>query len=287
MNVDYISDLHIDFYVRYSNTPTKRKRLTKEYVQSILPEAPSDTLIIAGDISHYNTQAVEVITELTKVYSNILVTYGNHDMYMTSESQRIRYEASYLRVADLKGSCEEIDGVWFLDGDKIEIDGVTYGGLCGWYSLPTKQDTDYWRYFMNDSNYIYSGVEYRTPYHHGGVRAEWSTQDFYNDEVEKLKSLKDIDVLITHVAQCIPPDEVIVPMFRGDASNIFYYVDNMDLVKATGCKYYIYGHTHGNQEWQQQGIKVRVNPKGYPGENPTAKIKTIEVKDVINEKTII
>ena len=278
MNIDYISDLHVDFYVKYNNTPTKRRKLIKKYIDNILPEVPSSTLVIAGDISHHNTLSIESIIELRKTYSNVIVTYGNHDMYMTSESQRNKYSASYLRIEDLKARCEEVDGVWLLDGDTIKIEGVTYGGLCGWYSLPTKEDKDYWKFYMNDYNFIYSGIEYKTPYHYGSVRAEWSTQDFYDDEVDKLSKLNNIDILITHVAQVLPPDSEIPKMYRGDASNIFYYVDNIQLVKATGCKYYIYGHTHNTQDWEQEGIQVKVNPLGYPKENPKARIKNFKYR---------
>ena len=263
--------------MKYNNSPTKRRRLIKEYVATLLPETPSATLIIAGDISHYNTLSVELIKEFKNTYNNIVVVYGNHDAYLTSESQRNKYQSSELKIAQLKGELEEIDGVWLLDGDKIEIDGITYGGLCAWYDLPTKANREYWTMIMNDSNYIYSGVEYKTPYHRGSVRAEWDTQDFYNDEVEKLKSLKGIDVLVTHICQATPPDEAISPTYRGDASNIFYYVDNINLVKDTGCKYYIYGHIHDSQEWQQEGIKFRANPYGYPRESIDRKIKTLEI----------
>jgi len=276
LTVDYISDLHVDFHVKYNNSPTKRRRLIKEYVQALLPKTPSATLIIAGDISHYNTMSIELIKEFKNTYSNIMATYGNHDMYMTSNAQRTKYQASYIKIEELKESLKEI-GVYLLDGDVVEIDGVVYGGLCGWYNLPTRQDKDYWRFFMNDSNYIYSGVEYKMPYSYGRVRAEWETQTFYEEQLELLKSFSNIDVLVSHVCQVLPPNEVIAEAFRDTASNIFYYVDNMDLVKATGCRYYIYGHTHDKQEWQQQSIKFRANPYGYPRESVGRKIKTLEL----------
>ncbi len=243
----------------------------------LLPETPSATLVIAGDTSHYNTLTVELLKELKGTYSNIIIVYGNHDMYLTSEAQRNKYQSSDLKVAQLKGELEEIEGVWFLDGDKIEINGIVFAGLCGWYDLPTKYERDQWRFFMNDSNYIYSGIEYRTPYHHGSVRAEWDTQEFYEQQKVMLEGLNEIDVLVTHVAQVIPSDEVLPEMYRGDYTNIFYYVDNMELVKATGCKCYIYGHTHNEQEWEQQGVKVLCNPYGYPRESIGRKIKTLKV----------
>ncbi len=276
LQVDYISDLHIDFYVKTNNSPTKIKRLIQEYIGTILPVHISDTLIIAGDTAHYNSLSLELFEALKDIYKNVIVTFGNHDMYIPTETQRVKYQSSYLKIQELKEGCQEL-GVHFLDGDKVTIDGIVYGGLCGWYDLPTKEDIQQWNWYMNDSNLIYSGIEYVHPY---GSRAtaNWDSQEFYHNQVEKLKNLKDIDVLITHIAQVIPPDFVLQPQFVGDASNIFYYIDNAELVEDTGCKYYIYGHTHGCQRYTINDIKVFCNPKGYPSENMRAQIKTFTIK---------
>jgi predicted MPP superfamily phosphohydrolase len=276
--VDYISDLHIDFHVRYGSSKAKRKRQTQAYIDRLVPTEPSDILIIAGDTSHYNTQTTDVLVALQRHYRHIILVYGNHDMYMTSESQRVEYQSSKNRIEDLKARCEEL-GVYLLDGDAVELGGIRIGGLAGWYNLPTKEDRDHWSYFMNDSNYIYSGVE-RKPipiYQYGSVRAEWDTQDFYAHQLGKLEGLrgKNLDILVTHVGQVLPPPLAIQKQFRGDASNIFYYVDNLSKVEATGCKYYIYGHTHGGQDYKAGNINVLCNPKGYPGENPHVGIKTL------------
>jgi len=275
VNVDYISDLHVDFYVKTNNSPTKIERLLNEYIDNIMVEAPSDTLIIAGDVSHYNSLSLNLFKLFKERYEEVIVTFGNHDMYIPTETQRHKYQSSHLKIQELKEGCKELD-IHFLDGDTVTIDDIVYGGLCGWYTLPTKKDIQQWKWFMNDSNLIYSGIEFVHPYGRRAT-ASWDSQEFYHGEVEKLKSLKGIDVLITHIAQVIPPDFVIQPQFVGDANNIFYYVDNVDLVEATGCKYYIYGHTHGCQRYGVNDIKVLCNPKGYPRENMRAQIKTFTI----------
>ncbi len=53
---DLISDIHLDFWVDYSSNHIKLNKNQDNFVRLILPEAPSSTLVIAGDIGHYNKQ---------------------------------------------------------------------------------------------------------------------------------------------------------------------------------------------------------------------------------------
>ncbi len=257
------------------SSPTKIERLLNEYIDNIMVEAPSDTLIIAGDTSHYNSLSLNLFKLFKERYKEVIVTFGNHDMYIPTETQRHKYQSSDLKIQELKVGCKEL-GVHFLDGDKVTIDGIVYGGLCGWYDLPTKKAVQQWNWFMNDSNLIYSGTEFVHPY---GSRAtaSWDSQEFYHEQVEKLKSLRGIDVLITHIAQVILPEEELPKQYQGDATNIFYYVDNVDLVEATGCSYYIFGHVHNMVYYRFSKFSIMTNPLGYPMERRGAKIETLRL----------
>jgi len=281
--IDYISDLHADFYIKDNGSKSKYNEEVHSFVLKLIPKdkdgtpkPTSNILVVAGDISHHNKISVDVIKKLKEHYEHIIVVHGNHDMYMTSDAYRGKYLASLVKIGELADSLYDIPNVYYLDGDKVTLDGITFGGLCGWYDLPSKRDLDDWRFFMNDSNYIYDFPErnmYGTL-----IYNQWDTQNYYEEQYNKLFKLNDIDVLITHIAQAIPPELVINEQFRNDASNIFYYVDNIEQVKATGCSYYIYGHTHDLQEWFKEDIEFRCNPYGYPGESGKRKIKQLLVK---------
>lgn len=53
MKIAYISDLHLDFYIQpHASWERKMPRLLEE----LLPTEKADVLIIAGDLSHYNSQ---------------------------------------------------------------------------------------------------------------------------------------------------------------------------------------------------------------------------------------
>ncbi len=283
MKIDYISDLHIDFHVKEVNEQRpKFKALIAEFIDNILPTNRStigDVLILAGDHSHYNSQTKELLKQLKEIYKDVVIVTGNHDLYMISDNIRKKYQwDSSQRVIELKEIAEEV-GVHFLDGNVIDINGVRFGGTGGWYSLPTPDDISHWNYSLNDSNLIYDGYPVNLAYSYGRAKADWDTQKHYREELQKLKDIakEGCDVLVTHVAQVIPPDKDLPAMYRGDPGNIFYYVDNLDLIKESKTKVHLYGHTHNEHDYVLDGVRCVCNPLGYPKENPNLKIKSFDI----------
>ncbi len=64
----------------------------------------------------------------------MLYTFGNHDLYLfPDEKEHAIYNSSVERWEELKELSSEIPGVIALDGDKVTIDGVTFGGTGLWY----------------------------------------------------------------------------------------------------------------------------------------------------------
>ncbi len=284
MKISYISDLHLDFYSKSTNPQDHKFSLRiAEFIDKLLPfsrDNLGDVLILAGDHGHYNSQTKELLKQLKEIYKEVIIVSGNHDLYLISDSQRKKYEwESIQRLHELKKDAEEL-GVHYLDGNVIEIDGVRFGGTAGWYSLPTGKDIEHWKYALNDSNLIYDGYPIGSAYSYGArSKPDWDTQGYYKEQLQKLKDIAEegCDVLITHVAQVVPPNEAIPARFRNDHGNIFYYVDNEDVVKETGCRYYIYGHTHDEQIYNTDGLGVLCNPFGYPAESRGTRIKTFEI----------
>jgi len=257
MKFDLISDIHADFYIRKYDGSQKSKNLVTIFVEDLIPDNKNEILICAGDISHYNNLSINVLTEFKKYYKHVIITGGNHDMYIVSNSQKNKYKNSFNRLNELKEMCLEND-IIFLDGDVVEIDNIKFGGLTGWYNLPNKEDIEFWKEYLNDSRLIKG----------------FDTQKYFYEQIEKLKNLKDIDVLISHVIMRKIPDEFMNYKYVGNKGNIFYYSDTEELVNETGCKIHIFGHVHDKYNFSKDGIKYISNPLGYPGENYT---KIIEV----------
>jgi predicted phosphodiesterase len=275
MKIDYISDVHIDFFVKEINQEIpKFEKKMKDFVIELLPDKTGDVLIVAGDISHYRSQTEYFLKYLKEIYPNVLFTHGNHDMYLISDRQRKRYDYnSFEKLKELKEIAERT-GTVYLDGDVVEINGVTFGGLCGWYNLPDFKDKELWKRGMNDSNYILEGAPFVLAY--GTQKNILDTNKYYRDQYALLNNIK-CDVLFTHISQVQPPRDVINPNYRSSEYNIFYYTNNFKEVHDTGCKHYIYGHTHDVQEYEAGDIKVHCNPLGYPSESVGKRIASFEV----------
>lgn len=281
LTVDFISDLHTDFYVATTN-PEKERRIIRKFVETLLPENPGQVLALAGDIGHYNRQTRVLLEEFKRVYSSVLMVYGNHDMYLHNPTVQQKYHwSTSRRIEELKVICRDLD-VHLLDGDIVTIGGVRFGGLCGWYDVQDPDNFRNWISNSNDSQLIspkytkgfkkrYQKIDKQTP--------QWDTELFYDDQVQKLRGIaqQGCDVLITHVVQLLTPKQYLEPKFRNDPDNVFYYTDNLNLINHSGAKVYIHGHVHTPMDYLMDNFRVLSNPYGYPGENDIKKIKQIEI----------
>jgi len=242
-----------------------------------------DILVIAGDLSHSNIQTKHLLLELKKYYKEIIVTFGNHDMYLLSNSVIYKYKSkSENRIKELKEICNEID-VYFLDGNVIEIQGIKFGGTCSWYDLPEDKDIRNWKKVMNDSRKIYNGYtvqSYGMYHNYSQPSSNWDTQKFWESEKTKLVQIAEegCDVFITHVALNEPTvKEGMEQQYENDVNNQFYYTHNIELLKQSGCKYHIHGHTHQDLDYEKDSIKILCNAIGYPSEQSYVSIKQIEI----------
>ena len=290
MIVDYISDAHIDFWVKEKDPQKDKFHLQiAEFIDQMLPEDKTkvgDVLILAGDISHYNQQTKQALVEFKKYYKHIFVVFGNHDLYLVSGSQVNKYKAkSEDRLVELKQICEEL-GAYYLDGNIIEVEGIKFGGAGSWYDLDSNNKINRWKQVMNDANLIYDGYKVQ-PYgmyqSYSQPSTNWDTQKFWLKEKEKLKKIakEGCDVFITHIGLNEPTvDDGMNMSYLGDLNNIFYYTSSIELLKESKCKFHIHGHTHDELDYTKEGIKILCNPVGYQSENfggIPPKIKQFEI----------
>ncbi|MBA9087285.1 hypothetical protein FHR92_003769 [Fontibacillus solani] len=261
---DLISDLHLDFYVRdywdwdKEVTPTAAQ-IIQAFAESIIPDSPSSVLVIAGDLGHKNSHSQLLLTFLAKKYDHVLFTNGNHDLYLfPNEKEHVIYNRSIERWQELKEMASEIPGVTVLDGNKVTINDVTFGGTSLWYDYTFglklgyswKKLDAYWFSHFNDSNYITECPDFA-------------------EEMKKLDAIFDsCDVVITHVS---PDDSRVNPRYRVDPMTSFYYFDGSEFLSRAKGKVWCFGHVHYRQMYINRGCLLVNNALGYPGELPFVK----------------
>lgn len=272
---DLISDIHLDFWVDIKSNEQKQQSNIDDLVDSLVPpDQPSSTLVIAGDLGHYNLQNEMMLKSFKRYYDHILFVFGNHDLYLVSNKALWRYNRKSMRRRDeMKCLAELIEGVICLDGVCITLDGVTYGGAGGWYDFSFGTQMlgmgrshlyDLWKRSMNDAHLIYPRF------------SDSDLLDFFYQEYKKLESIFDqSQVIVTHVG---PDWSRVHGCYAYDPVSSFYYFNGTSLLERARGKIWCFGHTHNHYSYyHSSGCYMVNNALGYPGENPRTKIQTIEV----------
>ena len=269
MTIDILSDLHLDFHLK-SEVPLTEKRV-KHFCDVVFENRKSDTLIIAGDIGHYNWQNYEVLKYLSEnYYKHIVCVLGNHDYYLINESQAKKYNRnSFERVDDLRLLLNSIDNVHCLNGDVVVIDGVRFGGCDGWYDGSYYRHFSYgygdsilslWKSNMNDAKLIFGIVDF---YELAGA------------EKKKIKEIyKECDVMITHVSPSSLHEDLHEDK-QYQRLTAFYTFDGSEYLEETTAKYWVYGHMHKGIDYVRDGVKCVTAALGYPKESQLNSLKSV------------
>jgi predicted phosphohydrolase len=242
MRIGYKSDIHLDFWIGTSNNEKK----IENFVKKILSPRELDVLIIAGDLGHYNYQNYLLLKVLKKWAKTILLCLGNHDFYLVSDTQINKYKTSFNRVAEFKEMVDSLDGVYLLDGEVVEIEGVRFLGVNGWYDFSLALKAGYsieevyakWELIMNDSKKIIPKI---------------NPLEIAKIAKEKLKANIDkTDIVFTHV----PP--FYLKCYGDIFFDSFYTFDGYEFLDKV--KYWIFGHCH--KPFRDKNLYS--SPLGYP-----------------------
>lgn len=218
MNIDYISDLHLDFYVKTKGGGTDYTERTRAFLAELLPDACADVLVVAGDLSHYNQQSFDALNFFSEHYVRVFFVLGNHDYYLVSSKQRRKYhERSAEREAELMELVSVLDGVQVLQKFEVAVfNGVRFAGATNWYSLEREAAWQFYRDVSNDSVLIKKYI----------IAAQ------HQEEMAAYREMPPVDVLITHV----PPLEIDSHRAYG---NSYCYLNAIGEIKASVC---LFGH---------------------------------------------
>jgi len=266
LKIDYISDLHIDFWI--SPKSGTRQKAVDKFVYDILKPLDGDVLVIAGDIGHKNFQMKVILEKLCTIYKDVIIVLGNHDLYIEANNPKKTRKDSLDRLIGIVEICDRIENVHFLRGDTIEIGGVTFGGTMGWYNFPEFQkqglsEQEIQKEYLKRSSDIYyikgmtSSGMYGTNTLNGMM--------MYYTEIEKIRFIqeKKVEVMITHVPPWISDENKLKAEFKDDLN--YEYFDNEELLNDQLV--WIHGHTHYDENTIHNGCLVVSSPLGYETDN--------------------
>jgi predicted MPP superfamily phosphohydrolase len=258
---DLISDIHLDFWVKPSWNFMKMRKEMATLIHLILPEKISDVLVIAGDLGHINKQNILLLKKLQEFYKHIIIVPGNHDYYLQTKSIQYKYGYnSTKRWYEMKRHARKLPSVHALEGDMVEINGVTYGGCGMWcdyqygiqiLNVHYNKIVEYWKGRSNDAVFL-----------KGLPRL---AKDMYYEEKKKLnKIIHNSDVIITHYS----PDWSHAPQERRlDLTLSFYYFDGTPFFPMIQNKIWCFGHLHRRMDYLKHNCRFVNASLGYPREN--------------------
>ena len=166
MNFDYVSDLHLNFYIGNEKTFSNVEDLVKT---TIAPKVKSEVIVIAGDINESVDRLSEFLYCLSKYYKQIIFIAGNHEYYIPyikyimgkEEAEKYNY-VSLNKIEEINNNFKDNKNITFLDrsnGGICTYNGFKIAGDTLWYRPSSLVD---WLYYsgQNDKNFILNRVLY-------------------------------------------------------------------------------------------------------------------------------
>lgn len=245
MKIDFVSDLHFNHWMQWTENQLKWEYRTRALTERLLENGNGEVLVIAGDFGEWNCQALWILHEASKHYERVYFTYGNHDLYLLSKSQKKKYGDSIARLNELITEASKIDNVIPLVKTVDIYKGKVFAGDMMCYLPKTFQDWEFFREVSNDSSYIYVNGYSRED----GIRRMWKDAMDWYDTLEST----EIDVFVSHVPPIHNPYDIFPP-------NNLYLVD----VPFINTENWICGHNHLQNQFTKAGVNIHMNCIGYP-----------------------
>ena len=280
VTLDVISDTHVDSWVGINHPEFTQELLLHKLIGKILPENPSDIIIIAGDIGHYNSQNMLFFSILKQYYKKILWVHGNHELYLISNKMKKQYEYnSFNRLNEFIKLSNEEENVHYLDGTTLDIDGVTIGGTGMWYNNDYAKKywaKKVWTFRSNDSVFeakwgesdelclkMYNMYmqDSKLILHNEKLPMNYLT--YFEEQKALMKSVyQKCDVIVSHVG---PDWSAIMDKWKIPPTTFFYF-DGKEFLNTLTKKdvIWIYGHTHDVAYFKHpSGCFMVCNPLDY------------------------
>lgn len=258
MNIDIVSDLHIDNWSHCYKTKYKKGRIDENPFQ--IKNSNADYLIVAGDISDNIHRSIEYLKQIPHKYKKILYVDGNHEH---TDFYPDILENLYINKLIENTNIHYLSSKPFIIEDKVFI------GVNGWWNFNNNNNeivqkllennyVNYENFTINDKNKLIQNI------------IDNSKKDFDNlnnkiNEFHLNQEIKEI-IIITHT---IPNNNFGHKYKNNSMDNNFptqYNTNFNDLFISNKIKYWIFGHVHGSHDIKYNNIHFICNPRGCPSD---------------------
>lgn len=267
LKINYVNDLHIDFHAQFVVNQLKYEKSVREYAQKLISgtEDLGDILIISGDLGHVNRASYWFLDEVCEEYSKVVITYGNHDLYMLSKSMKNKYRNSWNRVREFYELTKKLPNVHFLgeefDG-VLSYQGFKIGGEILMSNPKTEKEIMFYNEKMNDSKMINFGFyknENATYLNRKNIK-------YYS----KLKE-EGLDIFVSHYPIITTNSHLRYGVSDGSLGS--YKTDVEEFI----AQHNFYGHVHEQEKSKLLGHNFYTQAIGYPSENLTKCFGYVEI----------
>ncbi len=209
------------------------------------PAVAADLVILAGDI-HTGVQGIEWAKQTFT--APVVYVAGNHEFY--------GHELD--RLPDALREAAAGSHVHLLDGERIEIAGLSVAGVTLWtdYDGGDAATRDMARRAMADHELITIARTERRALPDDMLVRHRFARDW-------LAALPPTDIVVTHHA---PSHRSVSPRFRGHFLNGAFASHLDALIEAMAPRLWVHGHMHDARDYAIGATRVLCNPRGYPRE---------------------
>ena len=251
MKIQYVSDLHLEFSIKYPHP----------FVNG-LPETDADVIVLAGDVD-VGLKSLYYAEDLASSHNKpVVFVPGNHEYY--------RHDL--LLGSEFKDKSKDMDNVYvLLQGDSIEISpSVRIIGGTLWTNFKSGENhgIPQWEAINNARNI--NDFHLITCKNTNLTQQSLLTPEYmihmYNNNLNAIKSkledtFKGKNIVVTHHGPTVKTQN---PKFKFDSMAPFFINDiSSDIIQMADV--WIYGHTHSNVEYTEGKTKILSNQYGYAG----------------------
>lgn len=251
MNIDLVSDLHIDHWDSTKKTKYtigKNRNFPSNFEYST---DKSNILVIAGDICDNIEESINFLDYISQYYDIVLFVDGNHEH---SYNYPDLYSTEYInKLIKARNNSKII----YLPENNYKIGNTVFVGCCGWWNYSTNK-FDHHDYFEDINNNPIK--EEKVIKFHNNVKKESKIQaDRLLNNILSLyqdKNIKNI-VVVSHTL----PINIFLDPKKVDLEV------NTHFEKIRNCpkiSHWFFGHCHEEINKELNGARYISNPRGRP-----------------------